>query len=127
MTDPIITINVKTHEAQVLEGAGSKVVMIPFSAEATGRYFCGRTVQDGVDTQYITESSFTLSARYMLEGTDCGGKACRLYIENNGTSMDSCKPKIVTDSRELAFLETADLLARVEGGEGGVIVKIYTV
>lgn len=125
MNEPIITINVTTYDAQVVEGKGTAVVMIPFSAVAEGRLFSGKTIANGVDTQYITKDSFSLSARYMLEGKDCNGNNCRLFIENNGTSMDNCKPKIVTDSEELAFLETAPLYAKAECINGGVIIRIY--
>lgn len=121
----ILTINVKINGAHELAGKKNKVVMIPFSGEATGEYFTGKTIGEGVDTQIITENSFSLSARYMLEGADRSGKACRIFIENNGTSMENCKPRIITDSQELSFLETAELSATVEGIEGGVRVSIF--
>ena len=125
MGELIVTINVITYEAQVLEGRNSKVVMIPFSGIAEGRYFNGKTIADGVDTQIVSEDGFSLSARYMLEGTDTSGKKCRLFIENNGTSMDNCVPTIFTDSEELAFLENANLVSKAECTENGVIVRIY--
>ena len=121
----IVTINVTTYEAQTLESENSKVVMIPFSCKAEGEYFNGKTVANGVDTQITTDKGFFLSARYMLEGTDRSGEKCRLFIENNGTSLDSCVPKIYTDSKDLAFLEAAKLTAAVECVENGVIVRIY--
>lgn len=120
-----MTINVTTYGSQMLEGQNSKVVMIPFSAEATGKYFNGKTIGNGVDTQMTTKYGFSLSARYMLEGTDSVGRKCRLFIENNGTSLDNCKPKIYTDSEELAFLENAELAAKVECVENGVVVSIF--
>lgn len=125
MAELIVTINVTTYEAQMLEGRNSRVVMIPFSCEAVGKYFTGKSVADGVDTQITTADSFSLSARYMLEGTDRYGKPCRLFIENNGTSLNNCVPKLYTDSDELAFLETANLTADVECVENGVVVRIY--
>lgn len=124
MSKLIMTINVTTYEAQVLEGRDSRVVMIPFGAEVTGKYFNGKTVANGVDTQITTKNGFSLSARYMLEGTDCNGKKCRLFIENNGTSLDDCRPKIYTDSEALAFLENAELAAKVACIENGVSVSI---
>jgi len=125
MNEPIITINVTTYEAEMLEGQNSKVVMIPFSAKATGEYFTGKTVANGVDTQITTKNAFSLSARYMMEGTDRIGKTCRLFIENNGTSLNDCKPRIYTDSNELSFLESTELTADVECVENGVLIKIY--
>lgn len=125
MSELIVTINVETYEPQVLDGRLSKVVMIPFSCEATGKYFNGKTVENGVDTQITATDGFSLSARYMLEGTDRCGKNCRMFIENNGTSLDNCIPKIHTDSEELAFLESAKLTATVECVKNGVVVRIY--
>jgi len=125
MGELIVTVNVTTYDAQMLEGRNSRVVMIPFSCTAEGNYFSGKSVADGIDTQITTTDGFSLSARYMLEGTDRSGKSCRLFIENNGTSLDNCVPKIYTDSEELAFLENAKLTADVECVENGVVVKIY--
>ena len=125
MDELIVTINVTTYDAQALEGSHSKVVMIPFCGEAKGDYFTGRTLANGVDTQITTAEGFSLSARYMLEGVDRSGKRCRLFIENEGTALDNCIPKIYTDSEELAFLENAPLKAAVSCVENGVIVKIY--
>ena len=126
MNNPIMTISVTTYEAKAIEGKNSRVVMIPFGAKATGEYFRGETLENGVDTQITTREGFSLSARYMLEGTDRSGKRCRVFIENNGTSLDNCKPKIHTDSEELAFLENIELTASVERVENGVVVKIYS-
>ncbi|MBP1549695.1 MAG: hypothetical protein J6A05_06785 [Oscillospiraceae bacterium] len=125
MAELIVTINVTTYEAQMLEGRNSRVVMIPFSCEAEGKYFNGKSVANGVDTQITSADGFYLSARYMLEGTDSSGKPCRMFIENNGTSLNNCVPKLYTDSDELAFLETANLTADVECVENGVVVRIY--
>lgn len=125
MKELIMTINVTTYEAQALDGPRSKVVMIPFSAVASGEYFNGRTVADGVDTQVTTADGFTLSARYMLEGTDRSGRKCRLFIQNNGTSLEDCRPRIYTDSDDLVFLEDAELTAGVECVKNGVVVSIF--
>ncbi len=110
MSELIMTINVTTYDAQMLEGQYSRVVMIPFSAEATGKYFNGKTVANGIDTQITTKGGFSLSARYMLEGIDSSGKKCRLFIENNGTSLENCKPKIyIQTARNWLFWKTQSL------------------
>lgn len=121
----ILTVNVTTYPAQGVEGSLTRAVMILFSAEAVGEYFTGRTIFNGTDTQISKDGKFSLSARYLLEGTDCAGARCRLFIENVGTSLDNCTPTVVTDSRELAFLETARLSSTVECVENGVIVRIF--
>lgn len=48
MNKPVIIINVTTYEAEMLEGKDSRVVMIPFSAIASGEYFTGKTVAIGL-------------------------------------------------------------------------------
>ena len=122
----IMTIRVTTLEPQIVSGSDTRVVMIPFSAEANGSYFSGRTVYNGVDTQFIaSDGSFSLSARYMLEGRDLNGTPCRLFIENKGTSLEKCVPRIITDDPELRFLETAQLTSSIENIKGGVIVRIF--
>ncbi|MDE6419391.1 MAG: hypothetical protein K2K87_02555 [Lachnospiraceae bacterium] len=121
----ILTVYVRTYAAEVLESHSTRVVMIPFDGEAVSEYFNGKTVCQGFDTQITKDGIFSLSARYMLEGTDRNGKKCRLFIENNGTSMDNCKPTIYTDSKALSFLESAELSSVAECAEDGVIIKIY--
>ena len=66
-----------------------------------------------------------LSARYMLEGTDAAGNACRIFIENQGSWQEGFTPRIVTDSSLLKELETAELTATVDGIPGGVLVRIF--
>ncbi len=122
----LMEIEVSLCGTDCLEGKGSKVVMIPFKARTDGKYFTGETVTNGVDTQILgPDDSFSLSARYMLKGTDFTGKACGIFIENNGSSLDNCVPHIWTDSEALAFLEKARLRAAVEPGDGRVTVRIY--
>ncbi len=121
----VLTINVRTYVAEVLESDSARVVMIPFDGEAVGEYFSGKTVGQSVDTQIANGGNYSLSARYMLEGTDFNGKKCRLFIENNGASMDNCKPIIYTDSNALSFLENTELSSVVECVENGVVVRIY--
>ncbi len=122
---PIITVNVTAYPAQGVEGSTAGVFMIPFSAEAVGELFTGKTVFNGTDTQISRDGKFSLSARYLFEGTDRAGEWCRMFIENVRTSLDRCTPTIITDSRELAFLETAELSSSVECVENGVIVRIF--
>lgn len=124
--EPVMTINVTTYEAQTVVSAERTVVMIPFSASAEGGLFTGITTGNGCDTQYVfPDGKMRLSARYMLSGKDRDGNDCRVFIENNGSSLDDCTPVIFTDSPALAFLQDAKLRANVECIEGGVIVRIY--
>ncbi|MBQ8108176.1 MAG: hypothetical protein IJ129_05460 [Ruminococcus sp.] len=122
----IMTINVKTFEALEVRSSASKVVMIPFCAETEGELFTGKTIQNGVDTQYTdAQGRWTVSARYMMQGHDLTGAPCRIFIENCGTSLDDCVPRIVTDSPALAYLQSRQLRAKVTPCPEGVTVSIY--
>lgn len=108
--------------------------MISFTGTATGNYFEGVVLDGGVDTQIIGRfgDRHSLSARYMLQGTDHTGQACEMYIENNGeihrkleNALFRTTPKIITNSKALDFLN-GDILA----GEGrptdtGIDIVIY--
>lgn len=121
----LMEIHVTILEAVDVEGAQQKVVMIPFTAEAKGPYFTGKVIGPGVDAQRIgRDGKAHLSARYMLEGTDAEGNACRVFVENQGTWETGFVPTIVTDSPLLAGWETAALQATVEGAPGGVLIRI---
>ena len=89
----LMEIRVRCMEPVSVEGKKKKIVMIPFTGEASGPYFSGKVTGTGVDTQRIDpEGNVTLSARYMLEGKDSSGNACRVFIENEG-SRDTGFPK----------------------------------
>ncbi len=118
----IMTIHVTVHEPIAVKGSERTVTLLPFSAEAEGEYFTGSTIAAGCDTQYhYPDGAFFLSARYMLEGKDFKGQPCRVFIENNGSSLDNCRPRITTDSAALSFLEGTDLKATVEPTDGGEV------
>ena len=125
VNEVLMEIHVTILDAVDVEGARQKVVMIPFTAEAEGPYFTGKTTGPCVDTQRIDREGKThLSARYMLEGRDAAGNMCRVFVENQGTWETGFVPTIVTDSPLLADWETAALKATVEGVPGGVLVRI---
>ena len=95
----LMEIRVSLQEPVSVEGASRKIVMIPFTGTASGPYFSGRVLGTGVDTQKMDkEGGFLLSARYMLEGTDAGGNACRVFVENQGNRENGFTPSVVTDS-----------------------------
>lgn len=121
----LMEIRVAVREPVSVSGVNRKIVMIPFTGEASGPYFTGSVIGPGVDTQKIgKDESIILSARYMLEGTDAAGNACRVFVENQGNWAAGFTPAIVTDSPLLAGWETADLYATVDGIPEGVLVRI---
>ena len=106
-------------------GGQTGVAMIPFAGDAKGPLFSGSVIGPGVDTQLIgPDGRPHLSARYMLEGQDAAGNACRVFIENQGTWEEGFTPSIVTDSPLLRPWETARLGARVDPAPGGVTVTV---
>ena len=122
----LLEILVSCDEPFSVKGRRTTVVMIPFTGTTDGPYFKGKTVGTGVDTQKIgTDGSFLLSARYMLEGTDAEGNACRIFIENQGNEQEGFIPRVVTDSPLLKVWEDMDLFSTIEGKAGGVNVRIY--
>ena len=124
----IFSIDVTLCAPAAFKGKSSGVTMIPFSATTEGKYFTGKSIINGCDTQISEQRGFSLSARYMLTGKDYTGAKCSIFIENNGTSLENCLPKIKTDSEALSFLEKAELYSRVIPSPDGkmVIVKIFS-
>lgn len=122
----LLKIRVHIQEAVSVEGAQQKIVMIPFTGEAEGPCFTGKVVGNGVDTQKIDRDGHAvISARYMMEGKDAAGNACRVFVENEGSWDTGFRPVIVTDSPLLAGWETAEQYATLDDIPGGVLVSIY--
>ena len=126
MPELILTVDVKCLETVCVTGHTKDIVMIPFTGDATGKYFSGSVAGTGTDTQKISKSGeCVLSARYMLVGKDMTGAQCKRFIENESRADGKVRPVIVTDSEALAFLETSVLYSEIEPAEGGVTVRIY--
>lgn len=136
--EEVLTVHVKILKAIQLQNSdGDTVVMITFTGEATGKYFNGVILDGGVDTQIIGKygDRHTLSARYMLQGSDETGQSCEIYIENNGNFnkglpdgvLFRTTPKIITNSKSLSFLNSDILIGEGYSTEIGVDIKIYRV
>lgn len=132
----ILTISIHITKVDKIEGNTGEVIMIYFTGHVDGELFKGSIKQEGIDTQLHYFSKIkTLSARYLLEGTDYEGKPCHLFIENNATiQLDSksdenikTHPKIITDSKVLAWLETADLCGEIEATKDELLIHIYLI
>lgn len=126
----ILKLHINITGGNTVKSAKGQINMVMFDGWCEG-VFNGKIMAGGVDTQVFPvnpDKPGTLSARYMLEGTDPEGKACRMFIENNGISEKdgiSTTPKIFTDSENLRYLEEADLYGTVEGQENGVLITIF--
>ena len=130
--EKILEIDVTCTSALEVEGKKQKIVMVGFDGTVNGRYFTGKVIGSGVDTQkYLKDDAGnfiggSLSARYMLEGEDYTGEKCRIFVENNVPEKKDGVPIVTTDSTALSFLENIPLISRVESKEGGVIVEIFS-
>lgn len=133
--EELFTPHVEIKETISLENPqGDSVVMITFTGSATGKYFTGKVLPGGVDTQIIGKHKdrHTLSARYILEGKDFKGDDCKIYIENNGYAIKNPKnvlfrtyPIIITDSNGLSFLNEELVTGEVISTDKGISVKFY--
>ncbi|MCR5671406.1 MAG: DUF3237 domain-containing protein [Butyrivibrio sp.] len=130
----LLTIEVNLKEIIEVKGGEQTARMILFDGKCDSPAFKGIILPGGVDTQIETGETdedivTSLSARYIMDGTDSAGEKCRIFIENNGTGKRGDEviayPKITTDSKALSYLEKADLVSKVEGRPGGVIIHIF--
>lgn len=111
---------------------GNTVTMINFHGTIESDIFKGKVLSGGVDTQVVKNGKGGLSARYMLEGVDEDGKACKIFIENNGDFPADpkdelrTKPMFMTDSEKLKWLETDDaVFGRINGRGDAVVISFW--
>ncbi len=130
----ILTVHVKLEDQVFVQGTVRAVNLIHFSGYADGPYFQGKVLPHGIDCQCSENGApFRLSARYVLEGKDCRGNACRIAIENNGVPDENgnlyTKPVLTTDSQALSWMETAELTGTLsdEGGELLIHIRAFSV
>ncbi len=126
----ILTIHVTLHQTVKMISEDHTICMIHFSGHCDNEFFHGKVLEGGIDTQVIeADGHGTLSARYILEGTDCDGAECRIYIENNGKLAPNepivTTPVIYTNSAALKWAEKAVLTGTVLPEKDGVLISIY--
>ncbi len=102
-----------------VKGRNGNASMIHFRGSSDCDAFKGKIISECADTrlQYSGQIQ-TLSARYILEGTDAEGDACKIYVENNGIDDNGMvtEPVIITDNPDFAWIETAPLHGTVSWG-----------
>lgn len=124
----ILRIYINITETNELISENVTVRMILFDGFCTGEFFNGVIMAGGADTQLIKPDNIvTLSARYMLKGTDRKNNPCHIFIENNAEAENGVtytKPVIFTDSKDLKWLEHKELEGRIENEEGKLVIII---
>ncbi len=127
-TKEIFTFFIDIGATDSVAGKGGKASMIHFNARGECENFNGKTVADSVDTRLkFTGMIETLSARYIMDGTDSKGNPCRVYVENNGIDNNGMvtEPIIITDCPDYAWIETAPLHGTVRW-ETGLTIHMWT-
>lgn len=111
--------------SEVKADSGQSAVMLGFGGECDNSFFKGKVLPGAFDCQRHSDGITTLSARYVLEGIDSAGEKCHIFIENNAfNGSDISKPRIITDSKALSFLNNADLIGKLDNS-GPFTIKIY--
>lgn len=123
----ILTILITVLSATSVTDGTTTKNFLPFDGEAKSEYFQGKVIPGGVDTQTYSAKGGDLSARYILEGVDCSGKPCKIFIENNGKfGEEFTHPRIVTDSDTLKFLNNnPDIKGKLDMSDGKLTIRIY--
>ncbi len=84
-TNEIFTFTIDIGSTTSVTGSTGKASMIHFGGASDCASFKGKIVSDCVDTRLKFNGQIeTLSARYILSGTDAKGNPCKIYVENNG-------------------------------------------
>ena len=133
-----VHVKINPEDISVLKGKAGDVVMIPFSGTVEGEIFNGVVRPGGVDVQRTNLSKIRhMGARYMLEGTDKTGAACKIFVDNNGWFDDDIPaegmgfktvPTFMTDSEALApYLHQNKFVGIGTPEEGGVLISMYEV
>lgn len=130
-TEKVMSIEVTDKDLYYVEGNTCTVDMQYFEGSVSGDYINGDISSQGttVFKEYKDDNRVEYCARYIINGTDSSGSSCKVFIEDNGTREEAGnltgKPVIITGSKDLAWLETADLQSRVtDNGNGKKVIDI---
>lgn len=124
----IFEIEIEIERTNEVKGKNRNVCMVFFQGKVKSELFTGHVLSGGCDTQLFDGNTKTLSARYILEGTDHDNNKCRIFIENNGIEKNgqlTTTPKIITDSPSLMYLEEASLFGKIASKNGKLNITIF--
>ncbi|BCJ94665.1 hypothetical protein acsn021_22340 [Anaerocolumna cellulosilytica] len=121
----LLTIRVIITNIETESKGDYRKSMIYFTGYCDTEYFHGTILPGGCDTQdYYLDKLIGIRADYTLQGTDIEGKKCNVHIINQNVNGE-WKPIIETDSKNLAWFNTADLTAVLEHSNEGPVVRIF--
>lgn len=122
----IITLKINCTNFIDVKSDDLTVVQIQFDGSASGEYFNGKVMPGGVDTQKIfPDGTGKLSARYTLEGKDCEGNECKIFIENEADLGGSVtRPSVLTDSAALSWMNNSEFVGELINDDSGLRIII---
>lgn len=133
----IFDFKIETYDDQIsaLNATNGAVLMIPFGGSVESELFTGKILPGGIDIQVENSANIRhMCARYMFEGTDHTGAACRLFVDNNGyfepnthnfNPFRTC-PTFMTDSKALApYLQGAHFRAEGHAKDDGLHIMVF--
>ena len=111
----VFQVHVILDQTMSVQGGKGSATMILFHGDLDTTFFKGEIQPGGVDTQ----RSGSISARYIIQGTDAEGTPTKIFIDNTQVN-GVLKPYVLTDNPNLRWLENTDWEARIAmGGFGG--------
>lgn len=103
-------VDVYRDQVSEIDIPTGRVKILPFGGTVESELFTGKILPGGADVQITNAAGIRhMCARYMFEGTDYTGAACKLFVDNNGyfepgrtpRPFQTC-PTMITDSVALA-------------------------
>lgn len=125
--EKLFTLHIVIESSNDVKGLDCTIALLGFSGRAEGEFFNGVVLPGGVDTQRILpDGSGTLSARYILEGTDIKGKKCRIYVLNEA-ALGGIKttPTFVTDSEALVEIFKSPIEGKMVFAENDFQIEFW--
>lgn len=136
MNEPIMIfhITLDPKETNTLKASSGEACVIPFGGHVESPMFSGTVLPGAADIQTVNAAGVRhMCAKYMFDGTDSEGNACKLFVENNAyTPRDYFKmpfdatPTFLTDSPVLApYLHGVHFRAEGHPSPEGVDIWIF--
>lgn len=128
-TKELFRVSLTDTKLETVNGNTCKIDMQYFKGTVAGDYFSGSVYKESSDVKKTDNAGkVTHCARYILSGKDNTGKSCKIFIQDEGIEENSkviTKPVILTNSKSLAWMETADIQGRVSINTNGEKMVSY--
>ena len=99
----VFQVHVILDQTLSVQGGKGSATMILFHGDLDTTFFKGEIQPGAVDTQ----KSGSISARYIIQGTDADGTPTKIFIDNSQVN-GVLKPYVLTDNPKLRWLEKTE-------------------